>query len=193
MDISNSKAMAKASRTSLAARNIDLSHSDCMEIIAQQLGFANWNTCKALLENRMTVSSTIFVQHGRQYEAALFYKTAFGAKFLKEYTHQDELIAIDIMLHGLAVSVVGSNPRREAEPWRGGPFFPKAPGSVSSVIRLDVKNAASVVAAATAAGATERDELQIDAEGHKVAVIFDPFGHVSAIRERDRANGRVAA
>jgi PhnB protein len=149
--------------------------------------------CKVLLENRMIVNSTIFVQNSRQHEAAIFYKTAFSPKSLKEHTHRGELIAIDIMLQGLAISVAGSNPRRETEPWRGGPFFPKAPGSVSSVIRLDVKNAASLVAAAKAAGATEREELQIDAEGHKVAVIFDPFGHVWAIRERDKANGRVAA
>lgn len=127
--------------------------------MSQQLGFPNWNTCKALLEEKMTVSSTVSVQHGSQHEAALSYKTAFCAKVLRKHPHQGELIAVDIILHGLAVSAVGSNLLPDAEPWRGGPFFPKAPGCVSSVIRLDVKNAASVVAATKAAGAAERDEL----------------------------------
>jgi len=73
--------MAKALRSSLAGRNIDLSRSDCLEIMSQKLGFPNWNTCKALLEEKMTVSSTISLHHGSQHEAALFYKTAFREKF----------------------------------------------------------------------------------------------------------------
>lgn len=32
---------------------------------------------------------------------------------------------LEIMSHGLAVSVVGSNPRRKVEPWRGGLSFRK--------------------------------------------------------------------
>jgi hypothetical protein len=51
--------MAKALRSSLAGRNIDLSRSDFSEIMSQQLGFPNWNTSRALLEVKMTVSSTI--------------------------------------------------------------------------------------------------------------------------------------
>jgi uncharacterized glyoxalase superfamily protein PhnB len=97
------------------------------------------------------------------------------------------------MLHGLGVSSVGSNLLPEAQPWRAGPFFQEAPGSVSSVTGLDVKNAASVVAATEAAGATERDELYIDDEHYTLAVIFDHFGHLWWIMERDKSNGRVAA
>ena len=116
---------AKALRSSLAGRDIDLSRSDWLEIMSQQLGFPNWNTCRALLEVKMTASSNISVHHGSQHEAALFYKTAFRAKILRKHPHQGELIAVDIMSHGLAVSVVGSNPRRKVEPWRGGLSFRK--------------------------------------------------------------------
>jgi hypothetical protein len=86
-------------------------------------------------------------------------QTAFRAKVLRNHPHQGELIALDIMLHGLAVSAVGSNLLPEAEPWRGGPFFPNAPEFESSVTRLDVKNATSVVAATKTADATEHDTL----------------------------------
>lgn len=45
----DAKAMAKALRDSLAARSVSLSHSDCLEIVAQQFGFADWNTLSAKL------------------------------------------------------------------------------------------------------------------------------------------------
>lgn len=37
------KAMAKSLRTALAAKNVTLSHSECLELVAKQLGFAEWN------------------------------------------------------------------------------------------------------------------------------------------------------
>ena len=53
----DSKAMAKSLREALAARNISLSHSECLEIVARQFGYTNWNTLSAKLaaeENRPT-------------------------------------------------------------------------------------------------------------------------------------------
>lgn len=41
------KAMAKSLRGSLAARSVLLSHSECLEIVAKQFGFADWNTLSA--------------------------------------------------------------------------------------------------------------------------------------------------
>jgi uncharacterized glyoxalase superfamily protein PhnB len=35
--------------------------------------------------------------------------------------------------------------------------------------------------------------VQIDAEGHKVIVIFDHFGHAWSIKQRDKTNGGQAA
>ena len=43
LHFSDSKSMAKALRKALAARQIEISHSDSLEIVAQQFGFANWN------------------------------------------------------------------------------------------------------------------------------------------------------
>ena len=46
----DAKAMAKSLRESLAARSILLSHSACLEIVAKQFGFADWNTLSAKLD-----------------------------------------------------------------------------------------------------------------------------------------------
>jgi hypothetical protein len=45
----NAKTMAKTLRDSLVGRNVSLSHSTCLEIVAQQFGFADWNTLSAKL------------------------------------------------------------------------------------------------------------------------------------------------
>jgi Glyoxalase superfamily protein/ClpX C4-type zinc finger len=45
----NAKTMAKSLRDSLVGRNVSLSHSACLEIVARQLGFADWNTLSAEL------------------------------------------------------------------------------------------------------------------------------------------------
>ena len=46
----DAKAMAKSLRNSLAARSVLLSHSECLEIVAKQSGFADWNTFSARLD-----------------------------------------------------------------------------------------------------------------------------------------------
>jgi Glyoxalase superfamily protein/ClpX C4-type zinc finger len=45
----DAKAMAKSLRESLTARNVFLSHSECLEIVAKVAGFADWNTLSAKL------------------------------------------------------------------------------------------------------------------------------------------------
>lgn len=46
----DSKLMAKALRTALAERRIDVSHSDSLELVARQFGFDNWNILAARIE-----------------------------------------------------------------------------------------------------------------------------------------------
>jgi hypothetical protein len=48
----NAKTMAKSLRDSLVDRNVSLSHSTCLEIVARQLGFADWNTLSAKLPDQ---------------------------------------------------------------------------------------------------------------------------------------------
>jgi hypothetical protein len=48
----DAKAMANSLRDSLATRSVSLSHSACLEIVAKQFGFADWNTLSAKLDVR---------------------------------------------------------------------------------------------------------------------------------------------
>jgi hypothetical protein len=50
LTFSDSKSMAKALRKGLAERRIDISHSDSLELVARQFGFANWNMLAAKIE-----------------------------------------------------------------------------------------------------------------------------------------------
>src|SRR5262245_51728312 len=63
----DAKAMAKSLRDALAARSIPLSHSGCLEIVAKQFGFADWNTLAAKLqaapEHRLSCSFCGKSQH----------------------------------------------------------------------------------------------------------------------------------
>ena len=45
----DAKTIAKSLRASLSAKGISLSHSECLEIVAQQFGFAEWNILAAAL------------------------------------------------------------------------------------------------------------------------------------------------
>lgn len=45
-----SKLMARALRSSLAERGITLSHSACLELVARQFGFSDWNVLSAQIE-----------------------------------------------------------------------------------------------------------------------------------------------
>lgn len=46
----DAKAMAKAMREALAAKNIDIPHSEALEIVARQFGLESWNILSARIE-----------------------------------------------------------------------------------------------------------------------------------------------
>lgn len=133
----------------------------------------------------------IFVQHGREQEAADFYSEAFEARQLKTFRIDGELAGVEMLIGGTRVSVAGSNPRREEEPSYGGPFFPKAAGAVSMTILLTVPDIEACFAQAIVAGAALRDRVQTDVEGRRVASLFDPFGHIWMLAERQAETERV--
>ena len=49
-DFRDAKAMAQTLRTALSEKNISVSHSECLELIARQFGTANWNTLSAKIQ-----------------------------------------------------------------------------------------------------------------------------------------------
>lgn len=174
------KSMAKALRKAFAARQTILSHSECLELVARQLGFTDWNMLAAAIKDEVLVKPTVFVEHGRQNEAAAFYQTVFGARQIRTHTHEHELIAVELQIGATIFAVSGSNPKREADPSRGGPFCPRIPGAVSAAFNLEVGDADQVLQRALRCGAVIRDALQKDLEGRRVATFFDPFGHIWA-------------
>lgn len=50
----DAKAMAKAMREALAARNLEISHSEALEIVARQFGFETWNILSATIGRENT-------------------------------------------------------------------------------------------------------------------------------------------
>ena len=53
----DAKAMAKTLRLGLSERSIHLSHSDCLELVARQLGLADWNTLAATIDPKQNGST----------------------------------------------------------------------------------------------------------------------------------------
>lgn len=53
----DAKAMAKTLRQGLSERNIDLSHSDCLELVASLFGLAGWNTLAAMIDRKQSGST----------------------------------------------------------------------------------------------------------------------------------------
>ena len=49
ISLEHAKQMAKRLRASLVARNQDVPHATALELVAQQLGYKDWNTAAALL------------------------------------------------------------------------------------------------------------------------------------------------
>ncbi|MCX8568496.1 glyoxalase superfamily protein [Aminobacter sp. MET-1] len=187
------KSMARDLRNSLAEQGIHLSHSACLETVARQLGCTDWNMLKASCDAGTGLGISILVKHGREEEAAAFYQHAFGAVRGGVYRFEGRPISIDLRIGDVAVQVGGANPRRELEPHRGGPFFPKADGAVSVVFILEVANAAAALQRAVDAGARLRGELASATDGRRGATVFDPFGHIWALRDRTPVRLRRAA
>lgn len=145
------------------------------------------------MEQIIGLGLAIFVQHGREQDAADFYSEAFEARQLKTYRVDGELAGVEMLIGGTRVSVAGSNPRREEEPSYGGPFFPKAAGAVCMTILLTVPDIEACFAQAIVAGAALRDRVQTDVEGRRVASLFDPFGHIWMLTERQAEPAGVSA
>ena len=58
----DAKTMAKAMREALAARDMTISHSEALEIVARQFGLATWNILSAKIEAPPTRQETIIFE-----------------------------------------------------------------------------------------------------------------------------------
>lgn len=172
------KSMAKMLRQAFDDRGVEISHSACLEIVAQQLGYADWNTLRAAQKSESAGSLTLLVEHGREREAVSFYRAAFNALVIELYHVEGALAGADLLIWKYPFTVAGSNPNRERQPDRGGPFFPKEPGDVRAMYNIRTNDIDQIVAQALAAGATVRQEVQSTDGGTRAGSVFDPFGHI---------------
>nr|WP_314094652.1 VOC family protein [uncultured Shinella sp.] len=145
------------------------------------------------MTDEISFEMSLFVEHGREQEAADFYGAAFGATVVEPYSLDGVLMGFAMRFGAMPVAVAGSNPRREENPSYGGPFFPKAAGSVSAIFTLTVGDIESTMQRAIEAGAVTRDVVQVDVLGRRVASVFDPFGHIWALVERRTETVTLAA
>lgn len=60
------KSMAKALRQALSARKVELSHSDCLELIARQFGMKDWNELAAALGQKAADKPLVFSIAGEE-------------------------------------------------------------------------------------------------------------------------------
>jgi hypothetical protein len=58
----DARTMAKAMREALAARDLTISHSEALEIVARQFGLANWNILSAKIEASPARQETIIFE-----------------------------------------------------------------------------------------------------------------------------------
>jgi len=185
--ISHAKRSAKILRKALSGDNINLAHSACLEIVAQQMGYKSWNILSARSSGETNLSINLFVAHGQENEAATFYSEAFGAVEVFRHFLSDQLTAVDLHVGETMIRVAGSNPRREDAPALGGPFHPKEKGSVSTVFTLEISDLDHMIRQARDAGASIRFEPDICPDGRRAASLFDPYGHIWALTERTGA------
>jgi uncharacterized glyoxalase superfamily protein PhnB len=127
----------------------------------------------------------IFVDHGNEDAAAAFYQTAFGFIEISRGEIDGTLASVVMRAGDVEFNVVGSNPNREADPSRGGPFSVKEPGKTSVVFTLKVNDIAGAFEKALASGASTRSNIDSSEDGTLTATLFDPFGHIWAIVENN--------
>ncbi len=60
----DAKRMAKTLRQHLGARSIEVSHGECLELVARQFGAANWNVLAAQIEAVTEGDGTLAMPHG---------------------------------------------------------------------------------------------------------------------------------
>jgi uncharacterized glyoxalase superfamily protein PhnB len=81
----DAKAMAKALRTALADKNVALSHSECLEIVASQFGFENWNVLSARIVDRAGTDEGLATPPDVQLESAIPIVRIFSVDKAKEF------------------------------------------------------------------------------------------------------------
>jgi hypothetical protein len=81
----DAKAMAKALREALAGKQIDISHSEALEIVAAEFGFANWNVLAARIEAHAVGAGNAVANNEVTFGAAVPVVRMFSVEKAKEF------------------------------------------------------------------------------------------------------------
>lgn len=81
----DAKAMARALRTSLAEKQIALSHSDCLEIVAHQFDAENWNVLAAKIDAAQTGTRAAGAHEAVRFSDAIPILRIFDVTKAKEF------------------------------------------------------------------------------------------------------------
>lgn len=81
----DAKAMARALRTSLGEKQITLSHSECLEMVATQLGAESWNVLAAKIDAAQAGASSTAAQAGIRFSDAIPILRIFDVTKAKEF------------------------------------------------------------------------------------------------------------
>lgn len=79
----DAKAMARTLRQELHNRNVEFGHSECLEIVAKQFGFRDWNTMAAATERTHGPAEARIEPLPREWELSGEHKWLFDAGILK--------------------------------------------------------------------------------------------------------------
>ncbi|KQN46953.1 glyoxalase [Serratia sp. Leaf50] len=166
--IDQAKQMAKRLHASLTSRNQDLSYCAALELVAQQMGYRDWNTASAMLERQVTPPAITFdktipiLRMFDETKAREFYVDFMG--FSVEFEHRFEAhlpLYLGLVRNGLHIHL--SEHHGDASP--------------GSTIFVSMQNIELL-----------RDELQAKQYGYgrpdiieqdwgKVLEVYDPFGN----------------
>src|SRR5688572_29091838 len=81
----DAKAMAKTLRSSLGDKQISLSHSECLEIVAAQFGLDNWNVLAARIAGAAGDGTATPSSAGPQLKVAIPILRIFSVEKAKEF------------------------------------------------------------------------------------------------------------
>ena len=81
----DAKAMAKSLRASLSERQVALSHSECLEIVAQQFALDDWNTLSAKIDAAPRAEPQPEPENGPYLQTAIPVLRIFSVEKAKEF------------------------------------------------------------------------------------------------------------
>jgi len=82
----DAKAMAKSLRTALSQRQIELSHSECLEIVASQFAVGDWNVLSAMIGRHSGASQqNASVANGARFRTPIPILRIFAVDKAKEF------------------------------------------------------------------------------------------------------------